>query len=79
MVDGEDVDGLALVGGLLAEAAVGRVPAGNGCSTADVGESRNVALLSPAGVLGYEAIGTVGARDSSEGAVGVIVASVVGD
>lgn len=79
MVDGEDIDALALVGGLLAEAAVGRVPASDGCSTADVGESRDVALLLPAGVLGHETVGTVGARDSSEGAVGIIVASVVGD
>lgn len=78
MVDGQDVDRLALVGHGPAGTAVGRVPAADLLDAADVGEVLDLRLEVPA-VLGDEAVGAVGARDDGERAVGVIVASVVGD
>lgn len=77
-VDAEDVDGLAVVGQGVALAAVGGVPAGNVGSTANVGELGNSALGLPA-VLGDQAVDAVRARDSSQGAAGIIVTGVVRD
>lgn len=78
VVDGKDVDLLAVVLKAVAAAAVGGVPAGNDVHTANVGELGDVALLLPA-VLGDEAVGAVRAGNGSHGARGVIVASVVRD
>lgn len=47
MVNGQNVDGLAVVASRPARAAVGRVPAADGLGAADVGEPRNVSLLLP--------------------------------
>lgn len=58
VVDGEDIDALAVVLKLPAGAALGRVPAGNGFGTADVGELGNGALGLPA-LAGDEAVGAV--------------------
>lgn len=57
---------------------VGGAPAGNGVRAADVGELGDGTLRLPA-VLGDQAVDTVGARDSGQGAAGVVVAGVVGD
>lgn len=77
MVDGEDVDGTAVVGELPAGAALGRVPATNGGGTADE-LGADLALCLPA-VPGDEAVLAVGAGDGGQGAAGIIVAGVVGD
>ena len=78
MVDGEDVDALALVGELPAGAALVRVPARDGLGTADVRELGDLALGCPA-VLGDQAICAVGAGDLGERAGAVVIAGVVGD
>ena len=51
-VDGEDVDGAAVVRGAPARAAVGRVPARDGLGAADVREAPDVALDFPVWGLG---------------------------
>lgn len=78
VVDGQDVDGLAGVVELPAGAAAGRVPAGDGLGTANVGEFGDVALLVPA-LSRDETVGAVGAGDDGERAVAVVVARVEGD
>lgn len=78
VVDGEDVNGLAVVGELPAGAALVRVPAGDGGGGTDVGEAGDLALGLPA-VLGDQAVGSVGAGDGSQGAAAIIVAGVVGN
>lgn len=78
VVDSQDVDGLALVRDGPAGTAVGRVPAGHLLDAADVGEVPDLRLEVPA-VLGDEAVCAVGAGDDGHGAVGVVVAGVVGD
>ena len=77
VVDGKDVDGLALVGDAVAGAALGGVPAGDALVATEVG-GLDVALGLPA-VLGDEAVGAVRAGDGGEGAAGVVVAGIVGD
>lgn len=77
MVDGEHVDGLAVVGGLPAGAAVRRVPAGDGLGASDVGESPDLSLGLPA-VLGDQAIWSVRAGDRRETSSGVVVSGVIG-
>lgn len=77
VVDGEDVDLLALVLEAVAATAVGRVPALDDVDTTDV-LGRDAALSLPA-VLGDETVLAVGARDGGHGAGLVIVASVVRD
>lgn len=78
VVDGENVDGLAVVGELPAGAALVRVPAGDGGGGTDVGEAGDLALGLPA-VLGDQAVGSIGAGDGSQGAAAIIVAGVVGN
>lgn len=78
VVDGEDVDALAGVLELPAGAALGRVPAGDGLGSADVGELGDGALRLPA-LAGNEAVLAVGARHGGQGAGAVVVAGVVGD
>mgnify|MGYP004722517349 CR=1 FL=1 len=76
VVDGKDVDLLALVLEAVAATTVGGVPASNDVDTTDI--RLGVALSLPA-VLGDETVLAVGARDSSQSAGLVIVASVVRD
>lgn len=78
VVDGEDVDLLALVLEAVADAALGRVPAGDGGGAADVGEALDLTEGVPA-VLGDEAVRAIGAGQLREGAGGDVVAGVVGD
>ena len=77
MVDGEHVDGLALVRHAVAGAALGGVPAGDALVATEVGRL-DVALGLPA-VLGDEAVGAIRAGDGGQGAARIIIASVVGD
>lgn len=77
MVDGEHVDGLAVVRQAVAGAALGGVPAGDALVATEVGRLDG-ALGLPA-VLGDEAVGAVGAGNGRHGAACVIVAGVVGD
>lgn len=58
MVDGQNVDCLAVVRDGPAGTAVGRVPAGHGLDAADVGEVLDLVLEVPV-VLGDEAVGAV--------------------
>jgi len=76
VVNGQDVDGLAVVGDAVASAALIRVPAWDADVAADVGEFGDGALGLPA-VLGNEAIRAVGARDGRHGTAAIVVASVV--
>lgn len=62
MIDSQDVDLSALVFETVAATTVGRVPAGNDIDTANVGESRDIALGLPA-VAGDETVLAVGAGD----------------
>ena len=78
VVDGKDVDGLALVLELPASAARGGVPASDGLGATDVRELGHVALSLPA-VAGDETVSTVGAGDGGQGAATVVIAGVVGD
>lgn len=76
-VDGEDVDGAAIVAQLPACTALGRVPAANGSSAADE-LGADLALCLPA-VSGDEAVGAVRAGDGGQRAAGIVVAGVVRD
>ncbi|KAI6763705.1 hypothetical protein HG530_007494 [Fusarium avenaceum] len=77
VVDGEDVDLLALVLEAVAATTVGRVPALNDVDTTDI-LGRGAALSCPA-VSGDETVLAIGARDGGHRARLVIVASVVRD
>lgn len=78
MVDGKDVDALALVCELPAGAARRGVPTGYGLGAADVGELWDVALGLPA-VPSDQAVLAVGASDGGKRSGGLIVSGVVGD
>jgi hypothetical protein len=78
VVDGQDVDGLAVVGELPAGAALWGVPAGDGGGGTNVGEAGDLGLRLPA-VAGDQTVGAIGAGDGSQGAAAIIIAGVVGD
>ena len=78
VVDGENVDRLAVVRGRPARAAVGRVPAGHLIASSYVGEVAHVTLHLPV-VLGHDAVSAVRARNKCEAAAGLVVSDIVRD
>jgi hypothetical protein len=78
VVNGQDVDGLAVVCDAVAGTALGGVPARNTLVATNAGERWNVSLSVPS-VLGDETIGAVRAGQSSQRAAAVIVAGIVGN
>lgn len=77
-INSQDIDALALVLELPAGSAASRVPTVDDVGAANVGEVGDVALLGPAPAVD-DPICSVRAGDSLEGAVGVLVAAVVGN
>lgn len=77
VVDGQDVDALALVGKLPARAAALGVPASDGLRASNVRKLGDLALSLPA-VARDEAVCAVGAGDGCHGAASFAVAWVVG-
>lgn len=77
-IDSQDVDTVSLVLQLPAGSAARRVPALDDVRAANVGEVGDVALLGPAPAVD-DPICSVRAGDGLEGAVGVLVAAVVGN
>jgi len=77
VVNGGDVDGVAVVRERVAFTAVGAVPAGDGEGAADARERRKAA--GGAVALGHEAVGAVGARGREKVEARVVVLGVVGD